>query len=265
MDVLMLLARSGPLSAKAVALYFRLPRTSIYRLLLTLERRGFVARDDVRGYAVGPVLRSLANGRGGTRDLRNVALPFMRRLAEVFRESVFLTVEQGGQAVVIEKVAPESPVRLQLEVGQRLPLHAGALGKILLAFGPTRISGSMRRMLPRLAPGTVTDARRLRPQLARIRAQGYAITLEEAVPGSWGVGVPLLSGSGSVLASLLLGGPLQRYDPARIPAMIAALQRAARSIVRVFDVGSAAPSPQKGTRQGTNRRFPADSQPTAHS
>ncbi len=230
-DLLLLLARSGPLPARDAATRLGLPRSSTYRFLQTLERRGFAARDGKDGFCIGSGLLALANGPRHRRDVRDVALPHMRRLSADFGESVFLTVQQAGDAVVIEKVSPAAPVLLQLDVGHRLPLHSGALAKVLLAFGPPASRPRLGRRLPRVARGTVTDPRRLERQLGAIRTQGYAVTREEAIPGSWGVGVPVLSpATGFAIASLVLGGPVQRYDERRIPAMVAALRRAAKAI-----------------------------------
>jgi DNA-binding IclR family transcriptional regulator len=230
LDLLLLLACDGPLAASDVAGRLGLPRSSTYRFLQTLERRGFAGRDGKDGFCMGPVLISLTHGSRPQRDLRDLARPYMRRLSADFGESVFLTVEQAGDAVVIEKVSPAAPVLLQLDVGTRLPLHAGAVSKILLAFGPP-IARPRRPALPAVARRTVTDPRRLERQLKEIRAKGYAVTVEEAIPGSWGVGVPILSPTtGLAIASLVIGGPIHRYDVHRTPRMVRALRRAAAAI-----------------------------------
>jgi DNA-binding IclR family transcriptional regulator len=237
-DLLVLLARSGPLAAKDAAGRLGLPRSSAYRFLHTLERRGFAVRDGKEGFCLGPALISLASGTRHRRDLRDLALPHMRRLSAEFGESVFLTVEQAGHAVVIEKVSPVAPVLLQLDVGTRLPLHAGAVSKILLAFGPPTVRPRPAR-LSAVARRTVTDPRRLERELDAIRTRGYAVTVEEAIPGSWGVGVPILSpATGFAVASLVVGGPIHRYDPRRTPQMVSALRRAAKAIGQAGERGS---------------------------
>lgn len=235
-DLLLVLAQSGPLPAKEIERQFRWPRSSAYRFLQALERRGFVARDQTHGFCVGPILLTIADGSRSRRDPREAALPHMQRLAEEFGESVFLSVKQGWEAVVIEKVSAPSPVRLHLDVGCRLPLHAGAFAKVLLAFGPARIPSAFRRRpLPHVGPRTVTDLRRLERELEEIRAKGYSVTLEEAFAESWGVAVPILLGSRqSVVASLTLGGPLQRFRLERIPSMVSELQQAARDIAEAL-------------------------------
>jgi DNA-binding IclR family transcriptional regulator len=162
LDLLLLLARSGPLPARDVAQRLGLPRSSAYRFLQTLERRGFAVREGREGFGLGATVLSIVNGSRPRRGLREAALPRMRRLSAEFGESVFLTVEQAGHAVVIEKVAPAVPVRLALDVGQRVPLNAGALGKILLAFGRPGAPERLPRRLPRMSSRTVTDLPRLR-------------------------------------------------------------------------------------------------------
>jgi DNA-binding IclR family transcriptional regulator len=233
-------------SARAAATQLGLPRSSAYRFLQTLERRGFAARTVKDGFSLGPAFLELASGTQPRPDLREIALPHMRRLSAESGESVFLVMEQAGHAVVVEKVSPAAPVRLQLDVGTRLPLHAGAVSKVLLAFGAPR---GRPAELPRVARRTVTDPRRLERELAAIRVQGYSVTVEEAIPGSWGVGVPILPpGTSLAMASLSVGGPIHRFDRERVPGYVAALQRAARAIARQL---------QPATPDGRTRRHGA--------
>jgi DNA-binding IclR family transcriptional regulator len=152
----------------------------------------------------------------------------MRVLAARTNETVVLAVLNPARdhAVCIEQIASPFGFRLVADIGVKLPLHAGGLSRVLLAYlDPQEVDAVLAAPLPRLAPGTITDAEQLRKSLIDVRRTGYAVSFEETCDGAAGVSVPIFNCDGQVLASLGVSGPRSR-----MPAV--------QDLVR--DVGSAA-------------------------
>jgi DNA-binding IclR family transcriptional regulator len=197
--------------------YLDLPKSTLHRFLISLEVHGVLRRDpDDKLWRLGYRLVTWGTLAEKATGLRDVARPIMRRLAERTGEMVALTVYDEQEVVCIDKVETRHSVRLALEVGERRPAHAGASSKILMAYLPPaeREAVIRRRGLPALCPNTITEADRLETQLAQIRHQGYALSIEETDPGAWGIATPVWDRHGVVVAAIGVAGPIQRYSEA---------------------------------------------------
>ena len=156
----------------------RLPRTTVYRILNTLQRHDVVSRSSQGSYRLGPRLlglavRSIGNGQGY--DLIALAKPHLESLSAETGESSKISIIDGDDLMVIATAPGKREYALTVVPGQRLPLHAGAAGKTLLAYLPEgEIDRRLRLTLGRYTPRTVIDPRRLRRELASIRRQGWA-------------------------------------------------------------------------------------------
>jgi DNA-binding IclR family transcriptional regulator len=228
-----------------------LSKSSVYRLLATLVRCGYVEKNPqndryqltYRLFAVG----SPAADRFG---LREVAHPVMERLAAETGETVNLGVLDGTRVLNLHKVESRHLLRMHMEVGGGVPAHATALGKVLLAaLQPddlTRRLGGQR--LTRLTRRTIGDRATLRRMLVRIRAQGFAIDDEECSLGLRCVAAPIRDHRGAVVAALSISGPRQRLPGQTLSRLAEHVQVAAREVSQRlgFPIGS----PQgKGERQ----------------
>jgi DNA-binding IclR family transcriptional regulator len=165
-------------------------------------------------------------------ELGQVARPFMEELALETQETVLLAVLRGGHAYCAEKVESVQRVRLSFDLGARLPLHAGASSKILLAQLPeTEVEHVIRKHgLPRYTPKTIVKPTALHQELARIRKDGYAVSLEEFDAGAWAISAPIYGSRDGTIAGLTLSGPLQRLTPQRKAEWIIAVCRTAARI-----------------------------------
>lgn len=224
-----------------------LPKSTTSRILRMLEAHQYLVRDpETRKYRLGSGALSLGWRALETNDLRHVALPVMRRLARETEETVLLTVpsEDRLSSVCIERIESPRQVRLILEVGRRIPLHAGASSKILLAYFPPE---DIERViatcgLPRVYTHTITDPDQLRAHLAEIRERGYAVSCEETNEGAAGVAAPVLDGAGRIVAGLGIAGPMARFTEADLPRMIALACAGAAEVARLRG-NHAAPAP----------------------
>lgn len=188
-----------------------------HRILAALTGRRYLARDErTRRFRLGPAALELGERARAVLDLRQAALPVLRRLARQTDETALLTVpnSERDRSVCLERVESSQPLRLSVEPGRRLPLHAGASQKALLAFlAEEDIERVAAGSLERLCGATITDADALRADLAEVRERGWAISFEETNVGVWGVAVPLLDEDGTAVAAVGLAGPSARLSP----------------------------------------------------
>ena len=189
-------------------------KSTVSRLLATLERRGLVRRAGER-FAPGPELARL-----GALALRGLALVEtarapLERLAGLTGETVNLAVRDDERALNVLQVDAAHFVGVTDWTGRAAPVHASANGKALLAFG----SADLPRRLPRLTPQTIVDRGELRAELERTRRVGYAVSVEELELGLHAVAAPVHDALGACVAAVSVSGPSYRLPEARLPAV----------------------------------------------
>lgn len=224
-----------------------LGKSSVYRLLATLSRRGYVEKNPQSDrYLLTHRLFAVGSRAADRLGLREVAHPIMERLAAETGEAVNLGVLDGTRVVNLHRVESPHLLRVHLEVGGGVPAHATALGKVLLAFlGETGVMQRLRgHRLERVTPRTIGDRAALRSALVRIREQGFAIDDEECSLGLRCVAAPILDHRGSVAAGLSIAGPSQRLSLATLSVMGGVVRAAAQEISR--RLGHAVGMPARG-------------------
>jgi IclR family acetate operon transcriptional repressor len=208
-----------------------LPVPTAHRILAALTGRKYLARDEgTRRFRLGPAALDLGERARAVLDLRQAALPVLRRLARETDETALLTVpnDERDRSICLERVESSQPLRLSVEPGRRLPLHAGASQKALLAFlGEEEIERVAAGSLEQLCRATITDPEALRSNLAEVRERGWAISFEETNIGVWGVAVPLLDVHGAAVAAIGLAGPSARLSPEEVVDHLERLRDAA--------------------------------------
>src|SRR3954451_15740578 len=210
---------SGGSSVSALARAAGLPRATALRLIRTMEQDGFLVRlPETDRVLLGPELVRLARQADPATLLRDVAQSRLAALSEAVRECVTLSVvaPDGGLDLVHQVDGPHHPVP-RTWLGQRFPAHASSSGKIVLAtYDEERLERVLRDGLPALTPHTITTARALRAELATVRAQGYATTVDELEEGLSGVSVGIFGESRQLTGVVNVSGLAQRLDePAR--------------------------------------------------
>jgi DNA-binding IclR family transcriptional regulator len=205
-----------------------------HRILAALAGRRYLARDErTRRFRLGPAALALGERARAMLDLREAALPVLRRLARETDETALLTVPNcdRDRSVCLERVESSQALRLSVEPGRRLPLHAGASQKALLAFlGADEIERVLAGPLQQVCRATIVDAQSLRADLREIRDRGWALSLEETNVGVWGVAVPLLDEHRMAVAALGLAGPSARMTPEMVGDHLGHLRDAATEV-----------------------------------
>ena len=232
---------TGRLGCVEVANSLGLAKGTAHGILRTLQEVGFVEQDRPSGkYLLGAGLLHLTAWHLDPNELRSLALNWTDTLAARSGESVRLGVLDGGSVLVVHHgFRPDDSEQL-LEVGARWPVHACALGKVLLAYdaGAAAIAGSAPREA--YTPHTCTDRRGLAHALEQVRRVGWALEAEELEMGTAGIAAPVREPGGRTVAAVGITGDLdQLCDTRRAPraALLALVQDAAWAISRELGSG----------------------------
>ncbi|MEU0520370.1 IclR family transcriptional regulator [Streptosporangium sp. NPDC006007] len=231
--VLLSFADGKPHGVRDLSRDMGLPKSTVSRLILDLAEAGLVTQEEESGrYRLGAGAARLGRIYLDGLDVRTVAMPIMAQLQEETGETVGLHVREGSERVVIASAESRAVVRSGFSVGERLPLHAGAGGKALLAFEPDQQREEIIDGLSftRLTERTILDPRELRRELDVVRGQGYATSANEVSLQSASVAAPVFAGDGHVAAVLIVTGPVFRMSRKVLSAIAPLTVRAARAI-----------------------------------
>jgi IclR family transcriptional regulator, acetate operon repressor len=232
LSILQVLARTGPVGVTRIAEELGIHKSTVFRLLTTLEERGMVEQNASRGeYRIGYGVLQIAEGAVRRHDLSLISRPVCQELADEVGETVNVALRDGADLITIDQVIGGSVVTTVNWVGQRIPLHATSAGKVLLAALPEdELSAIVDAGLKRFTEHTVVDPVELRKQLDEVRKLGYGCTIDELEIGLASIGAPIRSLHGDVVAAIALSGPTLRVNTATLPAMVDRLTDAAAAI-----------------------------------
>lgn len=230
-----LAAAAEPLRLSEVSSAVQLSRGTVHGLLRTLTDVGFVEQDRSSGrYRIGDGLRNLGAAPVDPNELRARSMNWADPLAARSGEAVRVVVPEAGQARVVHYVFRPDHSLQQADVGQLLPGHATALGKVLLAFRPAAGSAPAPALTP-YTVRTVVSRSRLADELTRIRRQGWAVDLGEYVNDQAGLAAPLAGSGGLVVGAIGIHGASDRLcdaGGAPRPRLLTLLQECARAVGR---------------------------------
>lgn len=223
-----------PLSATELARRTDIPVPTTHRIVADLLRLGLLERDDQRLLRVGYRLWELATRSSSALSIRDIALPFMEELHSVVRQHTQLSILDGHDVLIVEKLTSRRSSGTNVAPpGSRLPALACAPGLVLAAFGESSARENLLigGRLTKFTDATVLDRDELRQLLAEARRKGFA-----AAPG-WihsdaaGLAAPVLGRNGRAVAALSVTGPLKLADDlAVIPALITTARMISRAI-----------------------------------
>jgi DNA-binding IclR family transcriptional regulator len=233
----------------------KLSKAAVYRLLRTLERHGYAAKADDHRYALGTKPIELAGVVLNSFESRQVARSTMVALAKRTGESVVLTAPSRNGVICLDTVEGPHPLRASFQVGRVTPWHAGAAGKLHLAFMPDdRVRKIVARKLPRFTERTITDKVTLIRDLTRIRIQGYAVTAGELHPGVAAVSAPIVDSQKEVIAGISIAGPDFRFSDDRLAHLIEEVRWAAAEVSKRLLGNVARTVAQPGSKQQSLKR-----------
>jgi DNA-binding IclR family transcriptional regulator len=209
-----------------------LPPSTAHRILTTLREAGLVDQEGDRDvYRLGLKLLELGSMVLANMDVHREALPFIEELVRETGETVHLGIFDGTHVVSIEKMESPHALASHVTIGKGAPAYCTGVGKALLAFQPEAVVEAVCRSgFVRYTSHTIVGPARLRKELARVRAQGYAVDNAEHQPDVRCVAAPVRDHSGRVIASLSVSGPATRLPRDRVPALAARMRAVAAQL-----------------------------------
>ena len=220
LDVLDLVAASAEGMAQTdIADRLAIPRTTSYRLLATLVKRGLLRRDALRKvYCLGFRCFEMARQAHASPDLAAACLVEMRALRDLTGETCYLGVLDGLEVLSLERCDGAHSHRSAAVLGQRKPLYCTSQGKAILSRldAPRRDALLQSLVLRPLTASTITDRRRLLAELRLTQARGYAIDDEEILDQVRCVGAPVIDGQGRVRGAISIAAPAYRMTRERL-------------------------------------------------
>jgi DNA-binding IclR family transcriptional regulator len=219
----------GPVGVTDVAGRVGLPKSTVARMLASLEREGAV--EQVPGetrYRLGPRIVALASNMRDTRGLVAIAHPTLVALAGELGEAAGLSVPDGRTVHYVDQVDSPNPVQVRDWTGSRIPMHAVSSGQVFLAhLSASALARFIAAPLEGFTPRTLTDAGALLERLRDVRRDGHAWVREEFAEGISSAAAPIAGAGGEIVAAVHVHGPTYRFPVAGSEDAIAVAVRAA--------------------------------------
>lgn len=190
---------TGSLSVSRIAQRAHLPLSTTYRLVAELEEWGGLRKGSDGKYQIG--FRIWELGQMAGRRLRDRAHPFLQDLFDLAHENVHMAIREGTQSLYVDKIYSSRKMPVVSRLGGRLPLHATAVGRVLLSAQPDWfIDAYLERELEAPTSMTVTDPDQLRELLQEVRRQQFSFTVEQMRTGAVSLAVPVNFNDATVAA-----------------------------------------------------------------
>jgi IclR family KDG regulon transcriptional repressor len=230
-------------------------RNRVMRLTGTLTHRGYLMADPETGiFSTGPKMFALGKVFERNRLILSLVRPVLRALALRTGESASLYAREGFERVVLAREEGTHAIRHAISEGQRMDLHAGAAGKVILAFSPEEILDAVwaNTGLPERTAATITGKNRLVKELDTIRGQGYAVSIGERAADVCALAAPVFEHGHELVGALSISGPISRFTPQICKAHAQLLLAASLKLSR--QLGWAKPGNDRGGRRPDDNR-----------
>ncbi|GAA0134573.1 IclR family transcriptional regulator [Paenibacillus sp. YSY-4.3] len=228
LDILMCFTKGNELGLTEIAGSIGLHKSTVHRLMTTLEEKGFVIRDNAtEKYRLGLKIWELSAHLSHSDDPAVLLLPQMEQLRDKLGETVSLYLRDGTDRLRIQAVQSNQAIRRVAAVGARLPLYVGASSKVLVAYADESV---LQAVLDSPDWPVSVDKSQYVAQLQEIRQLGFATSYEEREPGAAAVSAPIFDRNGKVAAALSVSGPVSRLSPETLIEFGPVLIEAARDM-----------------------------------
>ncbi|MXQ53887.1 IclR family transcriptional regulator [Shimazuella alba] len=224
LDILLCFTNNAELGLTEIARETGLNKSTVFRLLATLEGKGFIKRD-LRSdkYQLGIRIWELAGQIYQSSDPAMLFIPEMELLRDTLDETVSLYIQDGTERIRVQAVESNQAIRRVAPIGVRMPIIVGASGKVFMAFLP---KNDRNRLLAQsgMSEQEIQDYER---QLEDIKQNGYALSVEERETGTAAISVPVFHRDGHLLAALAVSGPVSRMSVDQMSTFVPSLKQAA--------------------------------------
>lgn len=207
-------------------------KSTVLRLLRTMEGERFVRHDDAHRYQLGARFFELANSSLEQRDVRTLARPHLSVLNTSTGQTVHLATYESGEAIYIDKFDATQSVRMYSRVGRPAPLHATAVGKVLVSSRPRPEWRNIAERINyvKFTERTIDSPERYLTELELVAEQGFAEDHEEHESFVNCIGVPVRDGTGAVVAAVSMSVPDMLLSHAQVLATLPQVRAAADAV-----------------------------------
>ncbi|MFC3883613.1 IclR family transcriptional regulator [Bacillus songklensis] len=220
LDIIDLISsKKNGLGVTEIAKQIDINKSSVYRILSTLVRYGYIEQDkDTGRYKLGYKFLEVSSKLLESIDLRAEAKPYLQELENETNEVIHLVVYDQGEVVYIEKLEGTETLRMHSKVGKRAPMHCTSVGKAILAHLPSNVVLDIleRKGMPLHTDKTITNKEDFLKELIQVKQRGYALDLEENEYGIICIAVPIFDHLGKVIAAVSISGPTIRMTAERM-------------------------------------------------
>ena len=224
----------GPAGVTEIAERVSLPKSTVSRLLSTLEELDVVEQVSIGGvYRIGGGMMELAAAAAPGPSLISLARPHLAELNRLTGEAAGLSIPDGLDMFYLDQLTPMSELQVRDWTGTRIPMHAVPSGQALLALDPELLEQVLARPLQRFTQHTLTTAAALRRRVADANQRGYAWACEEYADGLNSVAAAVSSRDGRVVAALHVYGPASRFPGDRTADEVGELVRTTAAKIRI--------------------------------
>ena len=233
--VIGVLESRGEASAAEIAKRTGEPLSSVYRLLQSLTGVGWVDRGWRRGtYRLGLLLLTIGGQLEDKLDVRECALPSLRRLVDTTGTTSFLCVRRDTRAVCVERIEGQAVRSLAMQLGSSLPLYAGAAPRAILAFLPPAEQRSSLRLSRLPGDPPPPDAAAIQADIERVRRDGFSVSDGDVTPGIAALGAPVFNHRGELAAAISISGLRSQVLGSSREANIELITSSAREVSRAL-------------------------------
>jgi len=250
-------AAREPLSMAELVRRSGLTKPTAHRITAALADMGLIERDHwKRGYIEGPRLIKLALDTLTAAAPRALRHSILRALSQEVGETCNFGVLTGSEVVYLDRVEAKWPLGLRFEAGSRVPAHASAIGKLLLALQPLEQRAEIIAALPLVqhTNRTITDAARLSRALDKIRESGIGTDEQEYIDGVVCIAMPVLTESGDLVGAIAISAPNARLGLDQLLKFAPALRDAATRMGATFRLDPEERRAPAATRSSGGRR-----------
>ncbi len=187
-------------------------KATIFRLLATLERRGYISRNSAtKTYTLGMRIYGLYDSLIGGLDIQQITRPYLGKLVEITGQTAHLAVVSEKSVIVIDRVTGSEMLSVNTQIGAREPIHCTALGKAYLSFiDDSEIESYLEMPLEKFTPNTLSTMKQMKAELKKIQKKGYAVDNEEYAAGVRCIGTAIANQNNSPVAMVGISGPKSR-------------------------------------------------------
>ena len=219
---------ASPLGVSDIARVLRVSKGSVHGVLQALREQGAVEESDGKKFRLGPLLEDLASRRRGLRSLAELCRPHLERLSAETGQTAILGVQEGSRLRIEASVEGSGGLRVGAVPGVRIPLLAGATGKVAMAWGGTEVPETPHRF----TAGSLLDRGALLREVETCRKTAVALDRGEYVQGVAAAAAPVLDGDGHLVGIIYALGFLDQLGDSGLEAVAARVANSAQALNR---------------------------------